>query len=253
MADPKTLSDDDAPHVQVEHRFATIPEALLYDTAVPAEAVRVYGVLLRHGSDPSNCFPSYKRIGKLIGKSARSVPAWVKALEEAGWIERVARTSDAGDPDSNGYRVFAVPGVRAGERIPLPAGERGGSTPHSAPKESKGKRASSNEDLAPAVAAASLVKATDDPLTKTAHDLAVLAFEQEIKPLAAGGFPTVMARLKDTLRAGFPVRDVRAAIEAGPITWTDAGVTTAVAKVKRARGKPLEDRLDANRRAVAGG
>lgn len=140
------MPEHPSPSVEIADRFAILPEALLYDPAIPAEAVRVYGVLLRHGSDPTNCYPSHARIADLIGKSARSVPAWVRALEAAGWVERFPRTGPSGDPTSNGYRVHASPieraderGVPAPERAPLHVEESGPSTLTGAPNESNGK------------------------------------------------------------------------------------------------------------------
>ena len=134
----------DPVHVELADKFAIIPEALLYDPQIPAEAVRVYGVLIRYGSDPANCYPSHATIARHIGKSHRSVPAWIKALEQAGWVERFARTGPEGDPTSNAYRVYSqLPdraverGVYAGERGPLHAGERGGSTLENAPNDSQ--------------------------------------------------------------------------------------------------------------------
>lgn len=122
-------------------RWAAIPEDLLFDAAISPEAVRVYGVLLRHGTDPGSCYPSHRRIAQLIGKSPRSVPRWVRELEVAGWVQVVPRTASQGDPDSNGYRVFdhAQPsaGVPAGSRTPLPADQRGGYAQDSAPNESQ--------------------------------------------------------------------------------------------------------------------
>lgn len=151
-------SDQEGAHVELVDRFALIPEALLYDPAIPSDAVRLYGALRRHGSDPTNCFPSYRRLGELLGRSARSVPAWVRSLEEAGWVERVPRFTLSGDPDSNGFRVFTSPRERASEREeppaqrgPLPASERGASALESAPNESKGTRASRNDNPAEGV------------------------------------------------------------------------------------------------------
>lgn len=141
--------DDPTPHVEVTERFALVPEPLLYDPDICAEAVRVYAVLRRHGSDPTNCYPSHRRLAELIGKSPRSIQGWLRQLDDAGWIDRVARTTPSGDPDSNGYRVHGRAqerGVRAGERGGVRAAERGGYAPESAPKESNGKRASSNEN-----------------------------------------------------------------------------------------------------------
>lgn len=152
-----TLVDPGAiPHVVNEDGFAQIPQALLYDPAISAAAVRVYGVLRRHGDDPLNCFPSHARIAAFIGASSRSVPAWIRELEDAGWIERVPRwrsgeTITTTRPEflgghegwevaSNAYKVFGrvrERGVRAQERggSALENGED--SAPGSAQKESK--------------------------------------------------------------------------------------------------------------------
>jgi hypothetical protein len=72
-------------------RYAQIPEALLYDPNVGAEAVRVYGVLLRHGERPDNCYPGHERIATLISKSPRSINRFIAELEHAGWVSRVQR------------------------------------------------------------------------------------------------------------------------------------------------------------------
>lgn len=148
--DPATES----PFVEVVDRFAIIPEALLYDPDMPDVAVRVYGVLLRHGQDPENCFPSYARIGNLIGRSARSVPGWIRTLEQAGWIERVPQLSRLGDWSHNAYRVYASPdhdaaerAVRARERVEARVAQRGGSAPERAMKESKGNESQQEREL----------------------------------------------------------------------------------------------------------
>lgn len=130
------------PHVVNEDRYAPIPEALLYDPEISADAVRVYGVLRRHGDDPKNCYPGQGRIARLIGRSPRSINGWLRQLEDAGWIERTIRFSDVGDYDSNAYRVFLVRragerGVRADERVPVRASERAGYALDSAIKESQ--------------------------------------------------------------------------------------------------------------------
>lgn len=143
IRDDSTPADVE-PHVVNEDGWAAIPEPLLYDSSISATAVRVYGVLRRHGDDPRNCYPSHARIARLIGTSARSVPAWIRELEDAGWIERIRRTTAAGDPDTNGYRVRGR-GVRAGERRPSTSTDAEGSTPPRAPKESQVEREQENE------------------------------------------------------------------------------------------------------------
>jgi hypothetical protein len=166
---PNPHTEGAGPHVTLADRFAIVPEALLYDPSISDTAVRVYGVLVRHGSDPANCYPSHARIAQLIGKSKRSVQGWVKELEDAGWIERVARTTEAGDPDSNGYLVWGVRagerGVRATQRGGVRAGQRGGYAPHSAPKESNRTKANANEN-----------PPTPQPPARRGHDLTFDAF-----------------------------------------------------------------------------
>lgn len=158
------------PHVEVADRFAIIPEALLYDPAVDDGMIRVYGVLLRHGSDPKNCYPSHRRIGDLTGKSPRTVPAIIARLVDRGWVEVVPRISDHGDHDSNGYRVHSRAlerGVYASARGPLPAPARGGSTRERAPNESKENESQGNE----------IVRAPARPAARAvSHDMAFEAF-----------------------------------------------------------------------------
>lgn len=144
-----------APWVELDQRFAIIPEELLYDAAIPADAVRLYGALARHGTDPANCYPSHRRLATLLGKSPRSIPAWIRALEAAGWIERIPRwrrgalivterperLGDGWEVTSNAYRVHTLRvdqrEVRAHERGALHGGERAASAPERAPNESQ--------------------------------------------------------------------------------------------------------------------
>lgn len=93
-------------HVTNEHpSYAMVPEALLYDPAISDKAVRLYGVLRRHGDDPANCYPSKRRLATLMGCAPASIGRPLRELETSGWIERVARTTELGDPDSNGYHI----------------------------------------------------------------------------------------------------------------------------------------------------
>lgn len=137
-----------APHVTVQEPFAVIPEALLYDPKVDDGMVRVYGVLRRHGSDPSNCYPSHRRIAGLTGKSKRSIPAIIGRLVDAGWVSVMHRRDEAGDPTSNAYTVHSSPvvggslvrGVYASERAPSTRENAEGYTRQNAPNESKVER-----------------------------------------------------------------------------------------------------------------
>lgn len=93
-------------HVTVQQTpFAQMPEGVLYDSSLSDKAVRVYGALLRHGSDPSNCYPSHDRIARLIGCSKRSITRPLDELEKAGWVEREKRYDANGARTSDGYVV----------------------------------------------------------------------------------------------------------------------------------------------------
>jgi hypothetical protein len=75
-------------------------------------------------------------------------------------------------------------------------------------------------------------RATDDPIKRHAHRLAVFAHEQPQKPVTRGGFPAVMARIEAELVAGTSVQHIQAAIEAGDITWTADGFRMAISRAK---------------------
>lgn len=125
-------------HVRTDYRFAPIPEDLLYDPEISHLAVRVYGVLMRHGLDPDHCFPSQRRISELVGAAQRSIARPLIELEAAGWVEKFKRTKSDGSPDSNGWwvRTSSVGSTR--QNADLPAEERGPSPLVRAPNESNG-------------------------------------------------------------------------------------------------------------------
>lgn len=114
-----------SPHASTDYRFAPIPEDLLYDTALTPLAVRIYGALMRHGLDPSSCYPSHARLGQLVGVSERSVQRPVKDLEAAGWISKVRRKNDRGERMTDAYHVYTQPRTTARPTAPeLPLDHR---------------------------------------------------------------------------------------------------------------------------------
>lgn len=79
-------------HVVVEQElWAKVPEELLYDSSISANAVRIYGCLARHGSDPTNCYPSHARIAELLGMSERSIARPLNELVQSGWVTKIKR------------------------------------------------------------------------------------------------------------------------------------------------------------------
>jgi DNA-binding MarR family transcriptional regulator len=83
-------------------KWAKIPERMLYDRALHASDIRVYGCLERHKNRKTGkCFPSISRISKLIGSSRRRVIENLKNLEKGGFIT-VRRAVNR----SNQYTLF---------------------------------------------------------------------------------------------------------------------------------------------------
>lgn len=170
------------PAVEVDDtKYVMIPERLLYDPEICADAVRVYGVLRRHGDSPTDCYPSHRRIAERIGRAPASVPAWINALERAGWVSKVPRWKDEErtEPDSNGYVVRGVPvreqGVPASQRGGVPAQEQGPSPLESAPKESPVNESQETRE------------------TTASADAAALAIPDEVKSLGITWQPSAVA------------------------------------------------------------
>lgn len=87
--------------------------------------------------------------------------------------------------------------------------------------------------------------AGDTPLRKAAHALAVLAFEQPVKPTIANAngkaFVAVLGLFETALRAGRPVQEIERAIFAGIDVWTTQGVNTSLAKIRGRKIDPVGD------------
>lgn len=241
--------------VTTSYRFAPIPEALLYDSTVDHLAVRVYGALARHGMDPASCYPSHRRLAQLVGVSPRSVQRPLKVLEEAGWISRTERFSDRGDRLSDGYHVHVTPnteraGGASGDAPPAfrnagPPALSDADPPRSAartprvpergqerePEEREQGNESKHNEFPSPDGDDALKPTESDPVKRRAHQLAVLAFEQDRKPVTRGGFAAVMARIEDALRSGRGVNELTGAITDGSIeVWTLDGISAALAR-----------------------
>lgn len=121
-------TQDDRADTTHGFRWAPIPEDLLYDPDITPLAVRVYGVLIRHGIDPESCYPSHGRIAERLGVSRRSIQRPIRELEEAGWIERRQRFDASGARISDGYHLRDVPDPTALKNAHPP--RAGARTPH---------------------------------------------------------------------------------------------------------------------------
>jgi len=102
------------PHVTIHGDvWAKVPEALIY-SELSANAVRIYAAFMRHGSDPTNCYPSYARLAELCHMGQTTVRRAVAELVEAGWIEIEHRYDADGRQTSNGYHIHLDPDSTGG-------------------------------------------------------------------------------------------------------------------------------------------
>lgn len=108
------------------YRFAPIPEWVLYHPELSDKAVRIFGTLMRHGHDPSNCYPSDARIAELIHCSDTTIPKHRKQLYLARAAYAVPRFDDDGRQTTNGYHLAGdAPLLAPATQQPLLSG-RGG-------------------------------------------------------------------------------------------------------------------------------
>lgn len=222
-------------------RWTTIPNDVLEDERLTWEARGLLAFLL---SKPDTWNVNREHLATQAPNGVRSVRTILSALEAAGYLVRRRTKGDGGrivweclvydQPQTQPGTIGALPtGGRSADGSctggPSAGGERAALVRTDLPSTEEAK---TEEEPAPAPPA----RATEtDPVKKQAHRLAVLAFEQDPKPVTRGGFPAVMARLEESLRAGYVVGDLERAIAAGPVTWTADGLTTAVAKANPRR------------------
>lgn len=94
--------------VKSEQYFAIIPEALLYDKSLSANAVRLYGILNRYANNQGKAWPSRKTLADQMALSVATVDRAKEELEGAGWLGVEHRVGPAGDPTSNVYTLYTT-------------------------------------------------------------------------------------------------------------------------------------------------
>lgn len=102
-------------------RFAQMPEELLFDPALSAEAVRLWGVLARYANDRDEAWPSRRTLAKRCGQvSPSTIDRAVAVLVKAGWVQRHVRKREDGSHLSTLYTLTRP------TPDPSPAARRGG-------------------------------------------------------------------------------------------------------------------------------
>ena len=77
-------------------------------------------------------------------------------------------------------------------------------------------------------------RAPEDPILKAkAHRLTKIAMEQPSKPIGENGFLRALAVVKAALKAGESEETLEAVIRSGRVVWSNGGMETALARLKR--------------------
>jgi hypothetical protein len=82
--------------------FDVVPRAMTTDLRMSATAVRVVNYIASFGD---RAFPSYERIAKKLGIGRRTAIRAVECAATCGYLKKIARMDERGDPTSNAYRV----------------------------------------------------------------------------------------------------------------------------------------------------
>ena len=91
--------------VESDNYFAIIPEWILYEVTLSANAIRLYCTLNRFANSSGRAWPSRRTIAALMAVSVETVDRAKKELVDFGAITVTNRTSAAGDPTSNVYTI----------------------------------------------------------------------------------------------------------------------------------------------------
>lgn len=90
--------------IEIDVLFAPVPQALVLDRQISAQACRLWGVLyvFRWNDTP----PDFDKLAEALGATDRSVYRWLLELEAVGWI---AWNRNASVPDRFTLRTTAAP------------------------------------------------------------------------------------------------------------------------------------------------
>jgi len=112
------LEDSRPPFFQCQNR--------ILELGLDAYAIAVYCVLAKHADRQRRCFPSQRRIAKILGISTSTVNRALKTLRAHGAIRWTVRQSEHGDRDSHLYELIQIPEQgRSATDTPVPPDEHG--------------------------------------------------------------------------------------------------------------------------------
>lgn len=87
-------------------QYAQVPLELAKNSAISAEAFRLYVILMGYARQFETCWPRHATLAADMGSSERSIRNWLKELEDSGVIE-IERRREEGMPNLYHLRVRA--------------------------------------------------------------------------------------------------------------------------------------------------
>lgn len=144
--------------VTASHRFAQIPEWILYHPELEGLDVRVFGCLLRH--DGIQAIPSLARVGRLCGNvSDQTARRAVRRLEAVGAVTVTERYDGEGRQRSNRYVLHItgpscpVPPITGDRDVPITDATPGAITDDRAEREQQEREQDEREKNTPSAVA----------------------------------------------------------------------------------------------------
>ena len=172
--------------IRRQHRFATVPEDLLFDSTISPGARCLYAILDRHADGDGRMWPGMKRLAWLLGVTEETARKFRGELEAHGWL------SNEGQPNgTEGFRSnrYVLNQVRETAKFPVTEKTRDGKNPGRLNNESQGNNESQweREPLAPVDAGAEWNKQESASARRSGSPLSPTRPDRESAPSQAGG------------------------------------------------------------------
>lgn len=94
--------------IRRQHRFATVPEDLLFDSTISPGARCLYAILDRHADGDGRMWPGMKRLAWLLGVTEETARKFRSELEAHGWLENEGQPKGPDGFTNNRYLLVQV-------------------------------------------------------------------------------------------------------------------------------------------------
>ena len=94
--------------IRRQHRFATVPEELLFDPTISPGARCLYAILDRHADGDGRMWPGMRRLAGLLGVTEETARKFRAELEANGWLENEGQPNSPEGFGTNRYVLIQV-------------------------------------------------------------------------------------------------------------------------------------------------